>query len=163
MIWNDVMLAQWASIGGISPFAPELVNPASLDLRWSGRYRFREGGKWSDVQLTSVLWMQPGELYLLDTLEYITMPPDAAGDIKLKSRVGRRGIEHLHAGFVEPAFAGTLTLEMTNVLKSLVPLQNGDRLVQLVLMSMAQVPQKPYSEVGHFMGQTEPTTAEERV
>lgn len=157
MIWNDEMICDWAGLGGISPFDPALVNPASVDLRWSGDYRIHDGVAWMRVEHTEVLRLVPGRLYLLDTMEYLTMPPDAAGDLKLKSSAGRAGIEHLHAGFVEPTFSGTLTLEIENRLACDISIQRGCRLVQLVLMSMVHVPKRQYSEVGRYNRQKGPT------
>ena len=43
MFWDDLQLRQWAQGGGITPYAEERINPASVDLRYNGQcqlYRF---------------------------------------------------------------------------------------------------------------------------
>lgn len=158
MVWNDVMIRDWAQLGGVSPFEETNVNPASIDLRWSGRVRFAQhtGDLWSAVTEVEELVLHHGQLVLLDTLEYVRMPETAAGSLMLKSSMGRKGLEHLHAGYFDPGFEGTATLEITNMHPQPVTLRQGDRIVQLVLMAMIQPPNKSYQQTGRYNGQTSP-------
>lgn len=164
MIWNDVMIRDWAMAGGVSPFVAENVNPASIDLRWSGRVRFAQhtGDLWSPVVEAEELVLYGGQLVLLDTLEYVNMPETAAGSLMLKSSMGRKGLEHLHAGYFDPGFEGTATLEITNMHPQPVTLKRGDRIVQLVMMAMTAPPIKSYQHTGRYNGQTSPEPSREK-
>ncbi len=161
MIWNDTFIREWAENGGVEPSEGISVNPASLDLRWSGRYRAasRTLGGWSELYDVDVLELKPGGFYLLDTLEFVRMPPDAVGKLFLKSSAGRLGIEHLHAGYVDPDFCGTLTLEIEIRVPWTVAIKRNQRLVQLTLEQMVAAPAVSYSAVGRYNNQRVPTTS----
>ena len=105
--------------------------------------------------------MAKGGFYLLDTAEYVTLPEWAAGSLYLKSSAGRKGIEHLHAGWVDPGFNGTLSLEIEVRAPWPVHISRGERLVQLVLHKMAEPPEISYASTGRYSGQRVPTTARE--
>lgn len=157
-IWNDRMLEEWGFLySGITPFCDECINAASIDLRWSGKWKVAELYGWSNLYDTDTLMLEPGSFYLLDTLEYIRMPNNAVGKLFLKSSAGRMGIEHLHAGYVDPDFEGTLTIEIEIRVPWPVTIHSGQRLVQLTLESMAEAPQISYKTKGRYNGQNVPT------
>lgn len=109
------------------PFDPELLNPASVDLRlgdWVAIYKGegqklfdvrceQEVDRWNFSSLGLRLW--PGKLYLLHTVERVCTEhfvPVLDG----KSSVGRLGIQvHMTAGYGDPGFDGQYTLEVTSV------------------------------------------------
>lgn len=155
-VWNDKMLTEWAESGGVYPFDSSCINPASIDLRWSGKYRKANYDGWCDVMTVNRLSIERGELFLLDTMEYIIMPENASGILALKSSMGRKGLEHLHAGFFDPGFSGTATLEIMCVAPWEISLEVGQRIVQLVLYDMARQPEVSYRIKGHYVDQREP-------
>ncbi len=159
MIYPDYMLRKWCEAGGVSPYQPENINPASIDLTWSGRYKLAHVSGWGDMIDADSLIVEPGRLYLLDTAEYIGMPLQACGVLYLKSSMGRRGFEHLHAGFVDPGFTGNLTLEVINCAPWNIVLSRGQRIIQLQLQQMIGVPDKSYLETGRYNYQVGPTEA----
>ena len=60
--------------------------------------------------------IHPGEFVLGRTGESVELPDDIVARIEGKSSLGRLGlIVHATAGFVDPGFKGTLTLEITNL------------------------------------------------
>jgi len=151
------MLREWGAYYGLTPFCDECINPASVDLRWSGRWKRADIDGWTNIYDTDTLVLKPGAFYLLDTLEYIRMPGDAVGKLFLKSSAGRMGIEHLHAGYVDPDFSGTLTMEVEIRVPWPVIINNGQRLMQLTLESMAELPLVSYIIKGHYNRQNVPT------
>lgn len=161
MIVVDRELRAWAEAGGVTPYDPVCINPASIDLRWSGRYRIARPlpGGWTGVKEADVLKLEPGLLYLLDSMEFIAVPENWAGLLALKSSMGRMGLEHLHAGFFDPGFQGTATLEMEVRAPWNVELAKGQRIIQLAFQRCTDVPDRIYSETGRYQGQTEPTAA----
>lgn len=153
-ILPDYALRRWAANGGLTPFDEALINPASVDLRWSGRYRETLGGDWSLVRECRDLSIKPGHMYLLDTLEVIRMPEDCCAMIMLKSSLGRRGLEHMHAGFFDPGFCGTATLEMYGAAPWPITISVGQPLVQIIMMLMTNVPERLYA--GRYQGDMMP-------
>ncbi len=171
MIWNDRRIAEWAQTGGVTPFAPDLVNPASLDLRLGDHIRIPQqtwallngdtvGKKTPAAQLwqepetfvTFTLW--PGHLVLCHSLEYTRIPPHACAMLLSKSSTGRLGLEHLHAGWGDPGFEGQWVFELKNLAPWPIELIAGECYMQLVIMDMAELPQRDYSQTGRYQGQT---------
>ena len=70
--------------------------------------------------------IHPGEFALGRTLEAVELPDDIVARIEGKSSLGRLGlIVHATAGFVDPGFKGTLTLEITNLTRVPIKLYAG--------------------------------------
>lgn len=160
MIVPDYMITEWALGGGITPFEPENVNPASIDLRISSKIDlmiledrpeiFDFGGSFT---------IYPGLAILATTVEYIKLPATYAGVVYLKSSSARRGLDHALAGWVDPGFEGQLTLELHA--HKPITIEANQRLVQLVLMQMAAEPEQTYQ--GRYQNQTGPTRYREEI
>ena len=75
--------------------------------------------------------------------------------------MGRLGlIVHATAGFVDPGFHGSLTLEITNFNSVPIVLRPGLPIAQLSFMALDRPAERPYGhpELGsHYHGQTEAT------
>lgn len=157
MIWNDERLRTWAK-EHVKPYDPACVNPASLDLRLGSYYRKPIVGGWGDIETIPIdgLVLEHDDFVLLSTLEYTKVPEDAVAFLMLKSSTGRKGLEHLHAGYGDPGFAGQWTLEIINHWPHAQRLVPGQRLVQIVLAD-AYPPAQSYQEVGHYQHQVGPT------
>lgn len=126
MIWNDRLIREWACTGGVTPFADDCVNPASLDLRLGNTIRrphpiwerlstvdidrkiadgtIEQLPKWGDPTEFSIEWLKHGEFVLLHSLEFVRIPPEAASILVLKSSRGRDGMNHSHSGWGDPGF-----------------------------------------------------------
>lgn len=154
MIIPDWGIIKLAERGMVSPFTLAHVNPASLDLTLSPDFvDLHTGLHFSTPEIT----LSPGEAILASTVEFIAMPLSCAGVIYLKSSLARAGLDHALAGFVDPNFMGTLTLELHSHRE--ITLYAGQRLVQLVLYRMEGRPDNPYR--GRYQGQEGPTEARE--
>lgn len=171
MILNDRWIVDNKHI--IDPFNMAQVNPASYDLTWSGKAKYprREAGLihtwdkrerervWGDEIDEEMIEIRPGELVLLDTTEYLVFPDTITGFLMLKSSLGRCGLEHLHAGWFDPGFEGTATLELFNALPMSIALKRGQPIVQMVFARMEEPPDKSYQQTGRYVGQRGPTGA----
>jgi dCTP deaminase len=77
------------------------------------------------------------------------------------SSLGRLGlIVHATAGFVDPGFEGTLTLEITNLTRIPIILWPGKSIAQLSFMALDRPAERPYGhpELGsHYHGQVAAT------
>jgi dCTP deaminase len=105
--------------------------------------------------------IHPGEFALGRTQEYVEIPDDIVSRIEGKSSLGRLGlIVHATAGFVDPGFKGTLTLEITNLTRVPIKLYTGLPIAQLSFMTLDAPAEQPYGspELGsHYQGQTAAT------
>ena len=77
------------------------------------------------------------------------------------SSLGRLGlIVHATAGFIDPGWKGTLTLELNNLTRVPIRLHPGLPIAQLSFMALDQPAERPYGspELGsHYQGQVAAT------
>jgi len=89
--------------------------------------------------------VQPGEFVLGVTQEQITLPDNLVARVEGRSSLGRLGIiVHSTAGFVDPGFSGTITLEISNLNRLPVALYPGMRVCQLAFEIMSTPADTPY-------------------
>lgn len=152
MIFPDWALRSWAEKGGIVPYNPDCVNSASIDLRLGDSFIDLE----TNIEFqTDEITIKPGQAILATTLEIINIPVNAIGTVYLKSSMARRGLDHALAGFCDPSFSGTLTLELHA--HRPITLRAGQRIIQLVLAVTKGYPLQPYD--GKYQEQRGPTRA----
>ena len=159
MIKPDHWIRQFAEKGGIHPFSPEQINPASYDVTLGDQWicPTRQPEEVSAKTFT----LFPGEVILATTREYLKMPRDVVCDLKLKSSLGRLWLNHSLSGWIDCGFEGQVTLELQNLGPYPRVLSEGMRVAQLVFFSMESPPNIAYGESGrgHYQGQTGATRA----
>lgn len=86
--------------------------------------------------------MHPGEFILAQSEQEFWLPDDVAAEYKLKSSLGRIGLEHMNAGWCDPGWHGSvLTLEFKNLTRNhSIVLRRGDPIGQVVFFRCATVP-----------------------
>jgi dCTP deaminase len=160
----------------IDPWDPSLVQPASVDLRLGTSFRVFHNYRAHAIDLANPpkdlteqikisrdesFVIHPGEFALGATQEWVELPNDLVARIEGKSSLGRLGlIVHATAGFVDPGFAGTLTLEITNLTRVPIVLWPGKPIAQLSLMTLDRPAERPYGhpDLGsHYHGQLDAT------
>lgn len=159
---NDIRA--WALAGGINPYAPELVNPASINLTIGDVLIVESpsGGTYEvDISTDSQahpFMVKPGEWILAHTAELITLGSCLEAEVCLRSSAARAGWNHALAGYVDPGWGlevggGRLTLEFQNVRRfASLPIYPGLQLVQLRLRRLSGPPSADYSQTGRYNG-----------
>src|SRR3954463_14591498 len=115
----------------IEPFDEAMIQPASVDLKLGPSFRVFHNFRVESIDLADPppgltelveisddepFVVHPGEFVLGQTAEFVELPDDVVARVEGKSSLGRLGlIVHATAGFVDPGFRGTLTLEITNL------------------------------------------------
>lgn len=159
---------------GIEPFDPAMVQPASLDVRLDRVIRpllpgppidpaedqahmfdtvtIPDGGTYS---------FPPGGFALASTFETVALPDDLVARVEGKSSLARLGLlVHVTAGFVDPGFAGAITLELANLTSRPWVLRPGMKIAQLAFEQLSSTAAHPYGSDGagsHYQGQRGPT------
>lgn len=154
MIKPDHWIREFGEQGGITPFNPEQINPASYDVTL--------GNHWicptrdPEESFSSSITLFPGEVILATTREELSMPRDVVCDLKLKSSLGRLWLNHSLSGWIDCNFKGQVTLELQNLGPYPRILSAGMRIAQLVFMTMESPPLVAYGEKGrgHYQGQS---------
>ena len=162
----------------IDPWDPELVQPASVDLRLGDSFRVFHNHRASAIDLRDPpahlteevkiagdepFVIHPGEFALGRTHEWVELPDDVVARIEGKSSLGRLGlIVHATAGFCDPGWKGTLTLELANLTRVPIRLYHGLAIAQLSFMALDAPAERPYGheELGsHYQGQVDATAS----
>jgi dCTP deaminase len=160
----------------IDPWDPDLVQPASVDLRLGDSFRVFHNHRVTAIDLRDPpknlteevtipsgepFAIHPGEFALGRTLETVAIPDDIVARIEGKSSLGRLGlIVHATAGFVDPGFTGSLTLEITNLTRVPIKLYAGLPIAQLSFMTLDAPAEHPYGSEAlgsHYQGQVAAT------
>jgi dCTP deaminase len=157
----------------LDPWDPRMVQPASVDLRLGDSFRVFHNHRASAIDLRhppenlteevivsgvdESFVIHPGEFCLGRTLEWVELPDDIVARIEGKSSLGRLGlIVHATAGFCDPGWQGTLTLELNNLTRVPIKLYPGLPIAQLSFMTLDRPALRPYGspELGsHYQGQ----------
>ena len=156
----------------VDPWDPKMVQPASIDLRLGDSFRVFHNHRATAIDLRDPpanlteevvvpegepFVIHPGEFCLGRTLEWVQIPDDIVARIEGKSSLGRLGlIVHATAGFCDPGWKGTLTLELNNLTRVPIKLYPGLPIAQLSFMALDQPARRPYGspELGsHYQGQ----------
>jgi dCTP deaminase len=159
MIKPDHWIRAFAEAGGIYPFNPEQINPASYDVT-IGNHWICPTREPEEFTADSIV-LFPGEVVLATTQEYVKLPRDVVADLKLKSTLGRLWLNHSLSGWIDCNFQGQITLELQNLGPYPRKLNAGMRSAQLVFMGMESPPEVAYGEKGkgNYQGQTGTTRA----
>ncbi len=166
---------------GIDPFDPACVQPASVDIRLDDQFRVFRSTRHAYIDLAAPLdditelvavdeapfILHPGEFVLGSTRERIRLSDDLVSRVEGKSSLGRLGLLiHSTAGFIDPAWDGHITLELSNVNTIPITLYPGMRIGQLSFFRLTSPAERPYGspELGSsYQGQSGPTPSRYRL
>jgi dCTP deaminase len=115
--------------------------PVSLHYAWT-----TGSDDGDDDPLGDRAWvLEPGHRYLATTRERLRLPDDCAGQLSARSSWGRDGLAVIQgpAGFIDPGYHGTPTLELSVVGSELV-IWPGARCLQLVVYRTETPAVRPY-------------------
>jgi dCTP deaminase len=157
----------------IDPFDESLLQPSSVDLRVAGEFRVFHNNRrtYIDVKdanddLTEVVAISEGEAFILhpgefvlgSTRERVALPDDLVARLEGKSSLGRLGLLiHSTAGYIDPGFDGTITLELSNVARLPISIYPGMPIGQISFLQMTTPVANPYR--GKYQGQSGPTAS----
>src|SRR4029434_10076054 len=161
---------------GLEPYAVDMVQPSSIDVRLDRYFRVFENHRYPHIdpsadqsELTravepvgdAAFILHPGEFALGSIYEVVTLPDDIAARVEGKSSLGRLGLlTHATAGFIDPGFSGHVTLELSNVATLPIKLWPGMKIGQLCFFRLTTAAEHPYGSAqygSHYQGQRGPT------
>jgi dCTP deaminase len=157
----------------LDPLDQEMIQPASIDLRLDHRFRMYSPvpnpGSILDrpspvidpaldqPEMTFEVEVPAGESFLLPansfalaaTMERVKLSREVAAHLEGKSGLGRLGLlVHATAGWIDPGFQGTITLELFNAAPWPIRLHPGMKIAQLAVMLLRTPAQHPYGSLG---------------
>ncbi|PID84122.1 dCTP deaminase [Candidatus Gracilibacteria bacterium] len=151
------------------------IGPASLDFRLGKTFKIYRKSRQTvidskrgvDSEHVETIELEKGEKFVLHpgdfvlgvTAEKIKIPYDLVARCEGRSSIGRLGvIIHSTAGFIDPGFEGTITLEMTNINELPVALYVGMRIGQFAFEKIDGTVTNTYDKRkgSKYMGQVLP-------
>jgi dCTP deaminase len=173
---RDIKAAIIAGRIALEPYAAEMVQPSSIDIRLDRYFRVFENHRYPHIdpaedqsELTREVVQEPGEPFILHPGEFalgsvyeaVTLPDDVAARVEGKSSLGRLGLlTHATAGFIDPGFSGHVTLELSNVANLPIKLWPGMKIGQLCIFRLSSPAEHPYGSAvygSRYQGQRGPT------
>ena len=147
----------------IQPFNSLYLQPSSIDLH----FRLNKGvivppvaDDTDVVENFSRIVLPPSELVLISTLEKIHIPNGYVGRVEGVSSLARIGLMvHITSGFIDPNFQGHITLEVVNMNRYPIILEDGARICQLVVEKLEQPNDREYSYSSNHYQDQDKTTA----
>jgi dCTP deaminase len=162
----------------IDPYLPDAVQPSSVDLHLGNRFRVFRNNRTAVIdpreeqpELTELVEiagdepfiLHPGEFVLGATFERVALPDDLVARLEGKSSLGRLGLLiHSTAGYVDPGWEGTLTLELSNVANLPIKLYDGMKIGQISFQRLSSAVEVGYGDArigSKYRGQTDPTAS----
>lgn len=162
MILSDKGIKQKIELGKlvIDPFAASQVQPASIDLRLGDHFLILDKYRTSHISLNEPatymkmkeksITIPPQTFLLATTVESIQLANNITAFVEGRSSIGRLGLFVQNAGWIDPGFCGTITLELFNANCVPITLEAGRRICQLVIAELDQ-DASPYK--GKYSGQ----------
>jgi dCTP deaminase len=162
---------------GIEPFDPALIQPASIDVRLDNKFLVFRNTKRAfidvkqpaddlmellEVGADEPMFLHPKEFVLGSTIEKVRIPDDLVGRLEGRSSLGRLGVViHSTAGFLDPAFEGHVTLEISNLANLPIALYPRMRIGQISFVQMTTPADRPYGPArgSKYSGQQLPTAS----
>jgi dCTP deaminase len=173
---RDLLAARESGALAIDPWEPDLVQPASVDVRLDRWFRVFDNTGYTHIDpsreqelLTRLhevpengsFVLHPGEFALACTFETVTLSDKLAARLEGKSSLGRLGLlTHSTAGFIDPGFSGQITLELSNAATLPIVLWPGMKIGQLCVLRMSSEVLRPYgagATGSQYQGQVGPT------
>jgi dCTP deaminase len=178
MILSDRSIKEAIAAGSIEiePYDEACVQPSSVDVHVADSFRVFHNARhaYIDVRqemddLTELITIEddgpfilhPGEFVLGSTAERVKIPNDLVARLEGKSSLGRLGLLiHSTAGYVDPGWDGSLTLELSNVANLPITIYPGMRIGQISFFQLTSEAEVPYGSAGSkYQGQRGPTAS----
>ncbi|MBI4239872.1 dCTP deaminase [Candidatus Uhrbacteria bacterium] len=167
MVLSDSTLRERIALGDIfiDPLADNAIQPSSIDCRLGDHFLVLDEHAMQTIKLdepityreitADTLTIPPRSFVLANTLEYIKCPTDLTFAIEGRSSIGRTGLFIHNAGWGDPGFEGTLTLELFNANSLPITLHAGRRICQLVFYKLDKPASESYgaSRMSKYKGQ----------
>ncbi len=178
MVLSDRTIREQIASGRIriEPMDDRDIQPSSVDLHLASKFQVFRSSRYPYIDPTmdqvglmdlveasaeEPFVLHPGEFVLGATVERITVPTDIVARLEGKSSLGRLGLLiHSTAGYVDPGWEGTITLELSNVANLPIVLTPGMPIGQISFMLMTTPVDRPYGSPelrSRYQGQVDPT------
>jgi len=129
----------------IDPFEQKQVQAASYDLRVGPQGATTSSKKLVNIEEQGYLPIEPGDFAVVSVFEVLTLGPQYAGRIGLRSKYARKGLVATTGPQIDPGYHGRLIVGLTNLTPNSISLPFKDDLLTIELHRLEHPTSKPYS------------------
>lgn len=138
------------------------IGPASIDLKLGNVFKVFRQGRYLHLdvkqgippEFMEEIVISEGEPFILhphtfaltSTIEYVVVPDDLSLKVEGKSTLARMGILVHTAGFIDPGFEGSITLELSNQANLPITIYPGMYICQINCQMLSSVAEVPYNK-----------------
>ncbi len=140
----------------VDPFDEESLQPASIDLRLGDIYyeydldKYILGDPIDEVKINQrkfkTLTLDSGKVAFVGIYEKISIPKNTIGIVFPRSSISRLGVQIITT-YMNPGYLGNMPLTIINHTGYKITLKPEQRVAQLVLLSLSDLPDKNYSDI----------------
>jgi dCTP deaminase len=123
---------------GLSHVDPVNYRNPKLSLHQQEKGR-RQKLERHEVPFRQQLLLHPGNLTLVPTFEWVSLPSDVMGVVTARSSWAREGLNIATASFINPGYRGIITLELANLGQIPMTLYPGLRIAQIAFHEVGGV------------------------
>ena len=148
----------------VDPISESQIQPASIDLTLGNHFLKVDENAVDHITLdeelqyldlfTNEIVIPPLSFLLAVTRERVKLPNNLTAFVEGRSSIGRIGLFIQNAGWVDPGFDGTITLELFNANRLPIRLRSGRRICQIVFSQLDRTTDRPYQ--GKYQHQSAP-------
>ena len=144
-VMSDTVLRAAIESGGIAFDPPaEDIKAASIDFSLGPEAFLGSGDEIIDLRARRLLTIPPGEMTIISVNEKITLSPQYAGHIGLRSAFARRGLALLAGPQIDPGFHGRLHVVLVNLSPVEIAIAHRESLITVVFHDLGQEVERPY-------------------
>ena len=165
MIYSDATIRKKIHNGliHIDPYIRDNVQPASVDVTLSNKFlepkysgaiiNLDKPIRYTEyiADKTNGFVLRSHSFVLASTAEYIKIPSNVTAWIEGRSSIGRAGLFIQNAGWIDPGFEGSITLELFNASDFYIRLIPGTKVGQIIFAELDSDCENPYN--GKYQGQ----------
>lgn len=126
---NVAMVVRNSNLTHLSPLDYRQDNSDVIDVHHRKLERV-------DLPFFEQLIVHPGALILAPSFEWFSLPANLRGIVTARSTWAREGLNIATATFINPGYAGIITLELTNLGQIPISIYPGQRIAQIALQRM---------------------------
>jgi len=139
----------------VAPFKEENIQPASIDITIGNKYLIplceknvyhiaTDKMKYTEY-VADEYALEPHSFVLATTKEIIEIGPNISAWVDGRSSIGRIGLFIQNAGWIDPGFKGTITLELYNATNQTIIIPSGMRVGQIIFAYLDKPCENPYN------------------
>lgn len=150
LVDHAIERARQENLLSISPYSPQLVQPASYDLTFGDHLAVTDRSDIVDLKTLVAVELNPGQTANVETLEELALSNLLMGRVGLSSTLARKSIYLSHGIQCDPGYKGRLFVSLHNHGREKFVIRHGAPFLTIEFTLLEDAPHKSYQ--GEYQG-----------